>query len=257
MARITRKDWNDLIELESVSLFSRKEALIKFSVSLCLISLYLAIAWFLNFNQDVTLGFPLLVINLAGISLVILSKTEKQIRWFTIMSLISFMGYFGYIAFELGTTRGLIFFLAPTVLYFFEIERLAWLRWQIPAFTLATLIPLSVIPYDLLMRLAIAFIFVFIGFVTYQGNKKRLELLLLKESEKGYDLFMRHTRLLEHNVINSVSKMVYVSEMLKELYESRPENSLKNQITILDEEIESITKVIMQTGRKDLSEFRI
>lgn len=257
MAHISRKEWEELIQVQVDPVFSRKEVLIKFSSSLGLIVIYIFVATALDVSRDVQLAIPLLIINIAGLMLVAISRTEIQIRWLTYVTLILFMWYMAYVAYSLANMRGMVYFLLPTVLYFFEMERLSWIKWQIPSFILASMLPLFVLPYEPLLMIAIGFLFAFIGVVTHQGNKKRLELLVLKESQKGYELFMKHTRLIEHYVINSVSKLVYVSEMLKDLHTERPDDTLKEQIDMLDQEISSISKTITSTNTKDLTEFNI
>lgn len=257
MAHISRKEWDELVELRESSAFSKKEALIKFSVSLFLILIYLFIVLNIGLVRDLQLGSGLLVINIAGILGILGSRAETHVRWVTYISLILFMWYMAFIAFHLQNTRGLVYYLAPTVLYYFEMEGLAWKKWQIPAFVISSLIPLFVIPYDALLLLSTGLILLFSGVIVYKGNQKRLELLLLQESQKGYELFMKHTRLLEHHVINSISKLVYVSEMLKDIQNGETDSDLKEMIQILDQEIASIGKTITETDRKDLKEFNI
>ncbi len=254
MAQLSKKDWQQLTEPHSSEASLKKETLFKFGISLFLLCAFLVFAYLQHLTKDFALAAIILPPNIIGLVLVAFAKKSHTIKWITYLSLLIFLMAFTYIGLSLDDTRGLIYFVSFAVLYNFELERLAWNKWLIFIFCLFTISALYLFNIEVFSKVSISLIFIFISGVVYQGNKRRQELQLLKESEASYNLFIKHTRLIEHNVINSISKLVYVSEMLKSQNNSP---DIQELTKLLDSEIKSIEEVILKTNKDSLNNFEI
>lgn len=256
MATITINEWLELTESHDSRLSIKKEALFKFGISLILIIAYIIFAHLEGSKKDVRLASILLPPNILGLIIILFAKNKQLIKWVTFITLLVFLFEFAFIGLSLDNTRGLIYFVSFSVLYNFELERLAWSKWLIFLFSFCTISLIFLFNIEVFLQVSIALIFLFIGGIVYQGNKRREELRILLQKENSYNLFIKHTRLIEHNVINSISKMVYVSEVLKQNCAlSDPE--IRELVELLDSEIQSIENVILNTDKDSLNKFKI
>lgn len=255
MGQISQQDWNTLLGNIREQSFKRSEAITKLWLSLVFIFLYMSISFSLGWKQDVNLIAFLIPVNVLSLVIIYWGKSRNLHRWVVYFSLLTFMLIMAYIAWALNEPRGLIYYALYCLFYFFELERLAWQKWQIPLFAFFSILPLLFLPYSLKIRIPLAVAFLFMALVVIHSNKRRSELQFLVESRRSYDLFMKHTRLIEHRVINAVSKLVYVSEKLKQKKNLQEEDH--KLIAILDDQIEEIGETITKMESKDLHDFNI
>tara|TARA_R110002050_G_scaffold11037_1_gene37564 strand:+ start:11394 stop:12164 length:771 start_codon:yes stop_codon:yes gene_type:complete len=256
MANISIYEWQELTDSNPSADSVKKEALFKFIISLVLIIAYLLFAALQGLLEDLRLASILLPPNILALVIIAFSKEAKIIRWVTYIAIMIFLAEFAFIGISLDDTRGLIYYVSFSVLYNFELERLAWNKWLIIIYAVCSIAPIFLFNLEMFLQVSIALIFFFISGVVYQGNKRRQEIQLLKENQKAYEIFIKHTRLIEHNVINSISKLVYVSEMLK-ARNPKPDIETQELIEIIDQEIGLIEKVILETDKESLKQFKI
>lgn len=256
MANISINEWHELTESNPSTDSVKKEALFKFLISLVLIIAYLIFAALHGHSEDLRLASILLPPNILAMVIIAFSKEARIIRWVTYIAIMIFLAAFAFIGISLNDTRGLIYYVSFSVLYNFELERLAWNKWLIIIYAACSIIPLFLFDLEMFLQVSISLIFLFISGIVNQGNKRRQELQLLKENQKAYEVFIWHSRLIEHNVINSISKLVYVSEILK-ARNPKPDQETRELIEIIDQEIALIEKVILKTDKESLKQFKI
>lgn len=256
MPNITEIEWNELLGSQKAFQRNKKDQMIKFVASFVVFLGSSIYAYVVSNTQGILLAY-FLPFSFLGIITTYLSKSNRELNLIIFILMYVFTGMVAaYSIFIDANSAGLIFFFIVIVLYFSELEKKSTDKRWIIAFAIYCFALAILLPFSLTFKFVLVILTLLLGAYTYSGNDTRAELVELKKQQESYAVYQKHQKLMEHNIINSVTKLKYIEERIKRLDPDEHEE-LKKLSELMKSELKDIEDTVTNTGKSNLNNFNI
>ena len=253
---LTIKDWDSLTNFkEDQERKYIKQARTKGLTAAGVILLIVIFTFSLGLTRDYPLAIALTV--LAGIQNLFAFKA-KSIQTINAAYYILMFGYLGLFWYNVHTVMqghliSLLYFATLIVVFHRDLESTTKIKMLIfSAFCMTLMLS---IPLETIQKIHLSIWMVFMAAYSYSNIDVNRRILSLESQQASFFLFQRHTRLLEHKTVNSLTRMNYHTLMMKEL--GTDNIDVLEHLEKIESEIQKINQHIKNTEVKDLKTFQV
>ncbi|MDH5610803.1 MAG: hypothetical protein OEY56_15105 [Cyclobacteriaceae bacterium] len=253
---LTIDDWESLTDLQKQQDFQYvKETRLKsvsIGIALLILSSYL---YFNGEASEYRLAFILQLTNLLliiSLFMVKSAKASKNTLYLFFYLFQTIIWYFGY-AVQPASTVALIAFIGLMTAYLHELEtssKTKLLFFSVYCFVLMALLPA---PNDTKIYLSV--LMLFLTAISYSNVNVNQKVDVMWQQQVSFDLFQKHRRLLEHKIINSLTRVNYYLLLLDD--ETEGSEGRAETMRHLKAEIDQITKDLKNIEVQELKTFNI
>lgn len=197
-----------------------------------------------------------LVVNI--IALFFLRKTKKVsvTQNIVFVSFISFLLICWYwVSFIESTKLTIIVFIGLSMIYLRELESFGNLKIIIFSIYLAGLLTYSNIDHETLFFVFALLVF-FVSMV-FSNNKINEKVRLALSAKKNEEIFQKHTRLMEHKIINSITKLNYFILSIEDEESSKQSLSITKNLNNAKLELDDIAQTLRKNQKEEIEKFTI
>lgn len=234
----------------------KKSAVQKFTFSIVTVLLYIGVAYYFELVLDLRIALTFLVIAVLSLLIVLAIKTMVLFDWYILVMKMAFIGSIGYHCYFFGQETPLqevILFAVLTAVYLFDFHQRDVLKTSI--FLLFSILVLASLTIDLPVKILIGIALIFVALLVDNNLSTKEENILLKQQSNYYKVFMKHGNLVEHKVINSVTKIMYHTMSVQDSELIKGDEESQKHLDAIQGEISFIEKVILKTDREDIEQF--